>query len=156
MTILYCHTIPLILNVVTATSTAGAASNVLLATRIIIGLLQGCCYPTFHGLWGNWAPPQEISRLVAIQFAGSGIGNCVMRPVAGVLAAQYGWPSIFYFTGSLGLIWAALWFYFCFDSPSAHPTITEEERSYIGGFQLKSGLNVDIICVEFYPYITFL
>jgi len=89
-------------------SDPSTASSIMLAIRIIIGLLQGCCYPIFHGLWGNWAPLEEVSRLVAIQFAGSGIGNCVVRPIAGILASEYGWPSIFYFTGSMGLLWAEL------------------------------------------------
>jgi sugar phosphate permease len=48
-----------------------------------------------------------------------------------LLAELYGWPSIFYFTGTMGILWSIFWFYFCFDSPSVHPTITDNEKDYI-------------------------
>ena len=44
---------------------------------------------------------------------------------------MYSWPSVFYFTGCLGLLWSILWFYFCFDSPEKHPTISEREKNFI-------------------------
>ena len=30
-----------------------------------------------------------------------------------------------------GILWYVAWFVLAFDSPSVHPTITEEERAYI-------------------------
>ena len=33
-----------------------AARDMLIGLRILIGLLQGGCYPLLVGLWGKWAP----------------------------------------------------------------------------------------------------
>ena len=35
------------------------------------------------------------------------------------------------FKGSLTLIWAILWFWLVYDTPSSHPTISNEELEYI-------------------------
>ena len=34
-------------------------------------------------------------------------------------------------SGMFGILWYVAWFVLAFDSPSVHPTITEEERAYI-------------------------
>jgi hypothetical protein len=42
-----------------------------------------------------------------------------------------GWPSVFYVSGGLSIVWFILWAIFLFDKPSDHPRITAEERNYI-------------------------
>ena len=39
--------------------------------------------------------------------------------------------DIFYFKGIFGILWYVAWIVFVFESPSVHPTITEEEKIYI-------------------------
>ena len=53
-------------------STSESAKAVMFTSRLLIGLLQGGCYPLLVGLWGKWAPKSELSRLISVQFAGSG------------------------------------------------------------------------------------
>ena len=42
-------------------------------------------------------------------------------------------------TGLFGILWFVAWFVLAFESPSAHPTISEEEKAYIE----LSNVNVD-------------
>ena len=35
------------------------------------------------------------------------------------------------FPGVFGLLWYAAWIFMAYDSPSVHPTITDDERVYI-------------------------
>ena len=42
-------------------------------------------------------------------------------------------------TGLFGILWYVAWFVLAFESPSVHPTITEDERAYIE----LSAVNVD-------------
>lgn len=37
----------------------------------------------------------------------------------------------FYETGVFGIIWYVMWLLLAYGSPAEHPTITEEERTYI-------------------------
>ena len=75
----------------------------------------------------------------------------------GVLITKFGWASVFYVPGTLTLIWAVLWFWVVYDSPAKervligskltsyndleiplkHPTISEEEYSYITKDKVK-------------------
>jgi hypothetical protein len=56
----------------------------------------------------------------------------VTLPVAGLLAGSpWGWPSIFYVSGAVAIVWAAAWCYIGANSPAQHPFISLEERIYI-------------------------
>lgn len=66
------------------------------------------------------------SWLIGFSF---GIG--LTYPLCGVLIAHYGWRSVFYTTGSLGIIWCLVWWLLAFDTPAKHPRITKKELDYI-------------------------
>lgn len=84
-----------------------------------------------HVFWSRWAPLQERSRLVAISYAGAQFGTVFAVPASGYLAAEYGWPSVFYVMGSICVVWCGLWLYLAADSPANHPLIKADEAAYI-------------------------
>lgn len=63
------------------------------------------------------------------------MGNVIMLGVAGFMcewtAFDGGWPSIFYISGGVGVLWVPLWLYLVHDSPLSHPRISERERTHI-------------------------
>ncbi|XP_003967333.1 vesicular glutamate transporter 3 isoform X1 [Takifugu rubripes] len=99
--------------------------------RILQGLVEGVTYPACHGMWAKWAPPLERSRLATTSFCGSYAGAVIAMPLAGVLVQYIGWSSVFYVYGVFGIIWYVSWLLLAYGSPAEHPTITEEERTYI-------------------------
>ncbi|KAM9301610.1 vesicular glutamate transporter 2 [Gastrophryne carolinensis] len=99
--------------------------------RILQGLVEGVTYPACHGIWSKWAPPLERSRLVTTSFCGSYAGAVIAMPLAGILVQYTGWSSVFYVYGSFGLVWYLFWILVSYESPAKHPTITDEERTYI-------------------------
>ncbi|KAM9352428.1 vesicular glutamate transporter 3 [Symphorus nematophorus] len=99
--------------------------------RILQGLVEGVTYPACHGMWAKWAPPLERSRLATTSFCGSYAGAVIAMPLAGVLVQYIGWSSVFYIYGVFGIVWYVLWLLLAYGSPAEHPTITEEERTYI-------------------------
>ncbi|NWW39882.1 VGLU3 protein, partial [Panurus biarmicus] len=99
--------------------------------RILQGLVEGVTYPACHGMWSKWAPPLERSRLATTSFCGSYAGAVVAMPLAGVLVQYIGWSSVFYIYGMFGIVWYVFWLLHAYESPAAHPTITNEERIYI-------------------------
>jgi len=64
-------------------------------------------------------------------FEGTSVGTAVTYIVCGYLMDWLGWESVFYITGSIGLLWHICWTYLVYDSPRIHPTITEKELKYI-------------------------
>ncbi|XP_039249233.2 putative transporter slc-17.2 [Styela clava] len=106
----------------------------LVASRVILGIVQGPVYPSHHGMWGKWAPPVERSKLMSIAMTGPYVGVAIAYLVSGALADSRffkGWPSIFYATGTFGVAWSVLWAILAFDSPETHPRIREDEREYL-------------------------
>ncbi|XP_053478884.1 vesicular glutamate transporter 3 [Ictalurus furcatus] len=103
----------------------------VLFVRILQGLVEGVTYPACHGMWSKWAPPLERSRLATTSFCGSYAGAVIAMPLAGVLVQYVGWPSVFYIYGVFGIIWYTFWLLLAYESPAVHPTISEEERTYI-------------------------
>lgn len=65
---------------------------------------------------------------------GSSIGIGVTYVMCGYLITTFGWESVFYVTGGLGLLWYICWILLVYDSPAKHPTISVRERTYIENF----------------------
>ncbi|XP_064634745.1 vesicular glutamate transporter 1-like isoform X2 [Lineus longissimus] len=105
--------------------------GLVMAVRIVQGLVEGTTYPACHGIWRHWAPPLERSRLATISFCGSYAGAVLGMSLSGALTQWLGWQACFYFYGAFGLIWFCVWMTFSFEKPATHPTISEEEKIYI-------------------------
>ncbi|XP_032766974.1 vesicular glutamate transporter 3 isoform X2 [Rattus rattus] len=103
----------------------------VMCVRILQGLVEGVTYPACHGMWSKWAPPLERSRLATTSFCGSYAGAVVAMPLAGVLVQYIGWASVFYIYGMFGIIWYMFWLLQAYECPAVHPTISNEERTYI-------------------------
>ncbi|KAM5175047.1 vesicular glutamate transporter 3 isoform 2-T2 [Callospermophilus lateralis] len=103
----------------------------VMCVRILQGLVEGVTYPACHGMWSKWAPPLERSRLATTSFCGSYAGAVIAMPLAGVLVQYIGWASVFYIYGMLGIIWYMFWLLQAYECPAAHPTISNEEKTYI-------------------------
>ncbi|BES93076.1 MFS transporter, ACS family, solute carrier family 17 (sodium-dependent inorganic phosphate cotransporter), other [Nesidiocoris tenuis] len=103
----------------------------LVALRILEGLFEGVTYPCIHAVWAKWAPPSERGTMASLAFSGSHFGTVITLPLAGYLANHFGWPSIFYFTSSIGILWLIVWTYYVYDQPDDDPRITESELKFI-------------------------
>ncbi|KAK4879138.1 hypothetical protein RN001_007284 [Aquatica leii] len=103
----------------------------LLAVRIIEGIFEGVTYPCMHAVWSKWAPPLERSRLATIGFSGSYFGTVIAMPVCAVLADKFGWETIFYVFGVVGLLWFVCWWVIVAETPSQDRFISKYELNYI-------------------------
>lgn len=102
-----------------------------LAIRILEGVFEGVTYPCVHAILSKWAPPLERSRLATIAFSGSYVGTVFSMPVSAALAESFGWPSIFYFFGALGVVWFIAFWIVVTDLPKNDRWISDGELEYI-------------------------
>ncbi|XP_071442476.1 vesicular glutamate transporter 1-like [Hetaerina americana] len=105
--------------------------TMLFILRIVEGFFEGVTFPAIHAVWSRWAPPLERSRLATIAFSGSYFGTVISLPLSSLLANAFGWESIFYVFGVIGLIWFSLWWWLVYESPELDPRISKEELVYI-------------------------
>lgn len=75
--------------------------------------------------------------MASIAFAGNYAGTVVAMPSSGLLAATYGWESVFYVFGAIGCVWFVLWMLIVRSGPDRDRFCSENERDYI---QKKIGI----------------
>lgn len=102
-----------------------------LAVRIIEGVFEGVTFPGIHAVWARWSPPLERSRMASIAFAGNYAGTVIAMPSSGMLAARYGWASVFYVFGAIGVVWLIMWLLFVRAGPELDRFCSKEECEYI-------------------------
>lgn len=83
----------------------------LIAARIGMGLGEGVAFPAIYQLFGKWIPLRERARAAALNGSGIPLGTLAATLATPWLVEAYGWPSVFYVFGLLGLVWYAYWHY---------------------------------------------
>ncbi|XP_066598199.1 sialin-like [Prorops nasuta] len=104
----------------------------MIALRSVQGIASGLTWPAMYAIVGHWIPPVERSRFMS-SFQGFSFGIGITYPLCGFIIAHWGWRVVFYTTGSIGVIWCVIWYFFAFDTPAAHPRISQQELRYIQG-----------------------
>jgi len=102
------------------------------ALRVAQGLCQGVVFPSAHTILSKWAPVEERGSLGTYSYSGAQFGTVVIMGISGVLASSVmGWPSIFYISGGLGVIWGIAFYIWGASSPSDSKSISSEEKKLI-------------------------
>nr|CAD7266016.1 unnamed protein product [Timema shepardi] len=102
----------------------------LIAIRVLQGVVGGFVWPVLHAITAAWVPPNERSKFITA-YTGSSLGSAITFPLCGQLIHWFGWQSVFYTTGVIGTVWFIAWWLLMFDSPEKHPRISTTERDYI-------------------------
>lgn len=102
----------------------------LSALRFVLGFGEAGNWPGAAKAVAEWFPVKQRALGMAIFNSGAAIGSIVAPPLIVWLQLRYGWQTTFLVTGTLGLIWLALWLVF-YQSPEKHKWITDAERALI-------------------------
>jgi MFS transporter, AAHS family, 4-hydroxybenzoate transporter len=90
---------------VLAISTAFAPSiDVLLAIRLVTGLVLGGAMPNAVALTAEWSAKKRRAMLVTVMFCGYALGSAVGGTLAAVLIPHFGWRSVFVVGGTLPIL----------------------------------------------------
>jgi MFS transporter, ACS family, D-galactonate transporter len=121
----------------------GFAKNFVsfIALRLGLGFSEAPAFPTNSRVIAAWFPQQERAFAVGVYTAAEYIILAASTPVLFWMLSSFGWSSIFFVTGGVGLIWAIVWFKFYRD-PKDSKYINREEMDYIrqgGGFAESAG-----------------
>lgn len=99
--------------------------------RALQGLFEGMSYPAATQLCSWWTPRLERTIIIAISFSGGTLGTATAMALSGIIAHSLGWPSIYYFFGTVGIIWTILWIFLTSETPEKHPLISADELQHI-------------------------
>ncbi len=112
---------------------ASASFLALILVRIGLGLGEAPLSPAVLSLFGRWIPENERSRSVAIYSSAAIAGTIAALLVTGFAVSRFGWQSVFYGFGAIGLIYALWLNRVVYETPDAHPNVSADERTLLAG-----------------------
>eukprot|EP01091_Cochliopodium_minus_P000359 TRINITY_DN10345_c0_g1_i1.p1 TRINITY_DN10345_c0_g1~~TRINITY_DN10345_c0_g1_i1.p1 ORF type:complete len:397 (+),score=42.74 TRINITY_DN10345_c0_g1_i1:54-1244(+) len=119
------------------------ASNLsmLLFFRVLIGLVEGVTFPAVYAIFGNWVPVEERASSMSSISLGPIFGTFVALIITPYFCMNYGWESIFYTCGFLGifLVMFANWLQLS-NEPDNNVYITQEELNEINQSKVKNAI----------------
>jgi ACS family D-galactonate transporter-like MFS transporter len=81
----------------------------LLLLRFGLGISESPCFPANSRVVATWFPQQERAVATSIYTVGEYVGLAFLSPVAFWLLAAYGWRSLFFVVGTIGLVFGIIW-----------------------------------------------
>lgn len=103
----------------------------LIIVRFLFGAGEAGAFPTASVVIARWFPVIERGRVQSIMWMGSRFGGALAPIVSLWLADLFGWRSVFFIFGTLGIIWATVWYFWFRDEPSEIKNISAEEVDLI-------------------------
>lgn len=102
----------------------------LVGLRASIGVFEAPSYPINNIVVTRWFPENERASAIAIYTSGQFLGLAFLTPVLTAIQSYMGWRGLFIVSGVIGLVWAAIWYFFYRD-PKNHKSINVEELNHI-------------------------
>jgi len=93
-----------------ATFAHGLMSSVagLFSMRLALGLAEAPCYPSNSRILNNWFPQIERARATGVYSVGQYVGVGFMLPVLVWIVATWGWRSLFFIVGGIGVVYGLI------------------------------------------------
>ncbi|MFL9900005.1 MFS transporter [Paraburkholderia fungorum] len=102
----------------------------LFVFRLGLGVSEAPCFPTNSRVVATWFPQSERAMATGTYTVGEYIGLAFFSPFMFMLMGAFGWRSLFYVVGGVGLVFGVIWWMF-YREPQDHPTVNQAELDYI-------------------------
>jgi len=102
----------------------------LFAFRLGLGVAESPCFPTNSRVVATWFPQNERAMATGTYTVGEYIGLAFFSPFLFALMGAFGWRSLFYVVGGVGLVFGLVW-WFSYREPRDHPAANAAELDYI-------------------------
>jgi len=81
----------------------------MVAARFLFGLGTAGAYPNASGVLAKWFPEQEHARAQGFIWAAGRMGAALAPLLFVPLERVWGWRAVFWLMGTIGVVWAAVW-----------------------------------------------
>jgi len=113
-----------------ATALAWSATS-MAGFRFFFGVGEAGAFPIATRSLSRWILPSERGFAQGITHAGSRVGAALTPAIVVWLMASYGWRMPFFAFGAIGLLWAAVWYWYYRDTPAEHAAVNSAERDLL-------------------------
>ena len=127
-------------SIVTGSISLAKGFGSLLGLRLALGVAETPAFPANNALVSRWFPTKERGLATGAYTAGEYVGLAIAAPLLAWMAVTYGWHSVFYLTGGLGIVFAFVWLFFIRDTPQSDKRVSRSEIDLIesGGGAVKA------------------
>jgi MFS transporter, ACS family, glucarate transporter len=108
----------------------GAAVTLLFTLRLLVGAAEAPSFPGNSRIASSWFPTNERGLAAAIFNSAQYFATVLFAPIMGWLVHTYGWHSVFYVMGGLGIAMSFVWLKTIY-APKDHPSVSQSELKYI-------------------------
>jgi MFS transporter, ACS family, D-galactonate transporter len=119
----------------------------LFTLRLATGAFEAPSYPINNRIVTTWFPDKERASAIATYTSGQFIGLAFLTPVLATIEHFLTCRGLFIITGSIGIIWGIIWYFFYRD-PLQHKKVNKAELNYIeqggGVINRNIGNNVEV------------
>jgi MFS transporter, ACS family, hexuronate transporter len=98
--------------------------------RFLLGMGEGGGFPGSGKVVAEWFPPKERAMAFGLFNTGSSVGAVMAPPLIAVIVSTLGWRWVFFVTGSIGFVWAAIWIRY-YRPPATNVYLSAEERALV-------------------------
>lgn len=113
-------------------ATAGMWSAASMITvRFLFGMGEAGAFPIATRSLSRWMLPSERGFAQGVTHAGSRLGAALTPAIVSAMIVAWGWRSPFLAFGFLGLIWAAVWYWYYRNTPAEHGAVNATELALI-------------------------
>ncbi|MFN7934926.1 MAG: MFS transporter [Bryobacteraceae bacterium] len=107
----------------------GAVSNyyLLLLIRFCFGAGEAGAFPNSSVVVARWFPATQRATISAVTLMAAQVGGGLAPLLAIPIQTRFGWRASFFVFGSLGVVWAVVWYWWFRDSPSEMPGGSDAE-----------------------------
>src|ERR1700694_1464260 len=105
----------------------------LFGARFLLGLSESGAFPVASRGMQLWFPRVERGRIQGTTHFFSRFAVAVTPLIAGSILLAFGWRSIFYIFGSLGVVWAVAFALIYRNRPEEHRGVNQAELAQIRG-----------------------
>ncbi|MGV6477424.1 MFS transporter [Azotobacter vinelandii] len=78
--------------------------------RLAVGALEAPSYPINNRVVTTWFPESERASAIGFYTSGQFVGLAFLTPLLIYLQQTFGWQTVFFLTGGIGILWALVWY----------------------------------------------
>jgi sugar phosphate permease len=120
-------------SIMTAATAAATSGLTFVVVRFLFGIGEAGAFPVATRAMQQWYPREERGFVQGVTHSASRAGAAIAPPIVIYLMTSFGWHSVFYVCGAVGIIWALWWVVSYRNLPEEHRLVNREELAHIRG-----------------------
>src|ERR1700749_1526097 len=129
----------------TAATAAATGATSFVVVRFLFGVGEGGAFPCATRAMQLWYPREERGFVQGLTHSASRLGAAIAPPLVVFIMNGWGWRSVFYFCGALGLLWSFWWYIAYRNLPEEHQLVNEAELKHIRGVDAAGAIKAPVI-----------